>query len=120
MALRHFNKTTIGQDCSELTGAHENELFYGCEFDKLNGLTLKHCVLNGSALATTSVKNALGFTVTLDCFSFDGVELSPLLFDLYLSLLLMTKGNEDKKELLIEVIGRKRAESLQRLLKCTE
>lgn len=118
--LRQFDDIQIGKDCTELTGDHQNKLFFECEFSKLNGLTLKNCVLDRSKFTTQSVKDALGLTVTLDCFSFKDVEMSPLLFDLFLSLLTMTKGNDEKRAALIDVIGKSRAESLNRLLRCIE
>lgn len=118
--LRKFNNISIGKDCTQLTGTHENELFFECMFNKLTDLTLKNCVLDRSQFATASVRDALGLTVTLDCHSFSGVELSPLVFDLILSLLLMTKGNDEKRIKLEEVIGKERVAVLRRLLKVTE
>lgn len=118
--LRNFNKINIGKDCSDLTGFHENELFFECTFNHLKDLTLKNCVLDRSQFATASVRDALGLTVTLDCHSFNGVELSPLVFDLILSLLIMTKGNDEKVAELVKVIGTERVHALQRLLRRIE
>ena len=48
----------------------------------------------------------LGFSVTLDCHSFSGVELSPEAVDLICMLLAKTKGNLEKRRALIEkVVG---------------
>jgi hypothetical protein len=68
--------------------------------------------MNGSKLLTDKIEDALGLTATLDCHSFDNVELSPLLFDLFLVLLLKTKGNETKRRKLIQVIGEDRVRQL--------
>lgn len=118
--LRDFDEVHIGEDCSELTGTHENGLFFECKFRKLTGLTLKDCDLNHSEFTTQAVREALGFTMTLGCHSFKGVKLSPLLFDLMLSLLTMTTGNDEKRNQLIKVIGERRYESLKRTLEVVE
>lgn len=118
--LRHFNQTHIDEDCRDITGSHYNELFFNCAFDKLNGLVLQDCDLNQSQFLTSKVEDALGFTLTLNCHSFKDVTLSPLLFDLMLILLVMSKSNDAKREALLDVIGRRRAEALLRLLERVE
>lgn len=118
--LREFDKVHIGEDCSLLSGCHENSLFFDCTFTNLNGLTLKDCDLNHSRFTTETIRDALGFTLTLGCHSFKGVEFSPLLFDLMLCLLTMSKGNDGKRRQLIDVIGAKRYEALMRVLNVVE
>ncbi len=120
MQLHNFSEEHIKEDCRELTGLHENGLFFGCSFEKLRGLSLKDCDLNRSKFLTESVRDALGFTLTLSCLSFRGVEYSPLLFDLMLSLMVMSKGNDEKRKKILEVIGADRAEAIQRVLGATE
>ena len=119
-AMRQFSRTHISENCSENKGVHENELFFDCTFNKLNGLTLKDCDLNRSKFVTKSLRDALGLTLTLDCHSFSNVEYSEELFDMMLALLTMTKGNDEKRSQLIEVIGQKKYQALNRLLKATE
>lgn len=118
--LRKYSASRVGVDCSTLEGVHDNALFYECTFDKLNGLTLRDCVLHSSKLITSRIKDALGFTVTLGCHSFRGVELSPLLFDLMLCLLYMTVGNNEKREKLLDVLGRDHAAGLLKALRRIE
>lgn len=120
MKLREFNAVHIEEDCKDLTGVHDNELFFGCEFKKLNGLTLRNCVLDRSVFLTSDIRDSLGLTLTLDCHSFSDVEYSPLLFDLLLVLMSMTKGNDSKRAKLIEVIGQERYEKYTRVLKALE
>lgn len=110
----------IDRDCSELSGRHVDNVFYNCTFRKLGGLTLEHCDLNRSKFATDKVEDALNFTVTLNCLSFANVEISPLLFDLILCLLLKSSGNTEKRRQLIEVIGRQRTAELLQILKGLE
>lgn len=114
-ALRDFSSVKIEEDCKGLRGHHENELFYGCSFRDLRGLTLKDCDLNQSRFETDRLAEARGFTLTIDCHSFNGVEYSPLLFDLLLYLMTTTKGNDDKRRHIFELLGPK-AEAFARLL----
>lgn len=99
-----------------MTGHRENELFFNCQFDKVNDLVLKDCDLNQSRFTTSSVKDVLGLTMTLNCHSFQNVEFSELLFDLFMILAYKSKGNDEKREKLLDVIGRGRAAALLKVL----
>ena len=98
----------IDEDCRELTGHHKGAVFANCTFDNLNGLILERCDLSRSRFTTSRLRDALNFTVTLNCLSFNQVDMSELLFDLLLCMLLKTRGNTEKREKLVEVIGRER------------
>lgn len=102
------NNVFIDRDCSDLAGIYEEKLFFNCIFKKLNGLTLKNCDLNKSKFITDKIEDALGLTLTLTCLSFNDVELSPLVFDLILCLLLKTAGNTDKRRKIAAVLGKDR------------
>lgn len=115
-SLRKFRAVFIEEDCSNFKGHFENSLFFGCLFKRLNGLTLKDCDLNRCRFSTDSVKDALGFTITLDCHSFKGVSFSPLLFDLMLFLLSISTDNDAKRSELVRIIGVDRAAAFSRLL----
>lgn len=104
--LREYSEVHIDQDRSDLTGCHENALFWNCKFRDLRGLTLKNCVLTKSEFTTDKLQEALGFTFTVgDCMSFKDVKYSELLFDLLLVMMIQTKGNTDKRRQLIDVVG---------------
>jgi len=120
MKLRHFSEEHIREDCTTMTGEHEDGLFFGCRFDRLNGLTLKDCDLNRSEFQTEKVRDALGFTLTLSCLSFRNVKFSALLFDLMLCLLSMSAGNDEKRAKLRDVVGAGRFDTLMRVLKGIE
>jgi hypothetical protein len=107
----------IDADCQDLTGHFKGAVFYNCLFKKLNGLLLEGCDLNQSKFLTDEIKDALGFTVTLNCHSFENVEISPLLFDLMLLLLCKSKGNTEKRQKLLDIIGHDRAYELLKQLK---
>ncbi len=115
-SLREFNQVHIDEDCRGLSGTHTNELFFNCVFDKLSGLNLVDCDLNESKFKTSSIQDALGFSMTLDCFSFKGVEYSPLLFDLLVVLMSLTHGNDEKRRKLVDVIGPEKMQAMKRVL----
>lgn len=114
--VHKFSSITMDRDCQGVSGFHDNELFFNCVFKKLNGLTLKNCDLNRSKFITDDLRDALGFTLTLDCNSFSDVEYSELLFDLLLLMLYKSKGNDTKREQLLGVVGRERADKLLNIL----
>lgn len=120
MDYRPSTKATINADCTELTGHHKGRTFFNCTFRKLNGLTLEECDLNRSQFLTDTIEDSLGFTATINCHTFGNVELSPFLFDLLLCLLLKTKGNTEKRRMLLEVIGKDRAYELLSKMKDLE
>lgn len=104
--LRVFSEIHIDEDLRGLEGHFENALFFNCRFGSLNNLSFTNCVLDQSQFTETEPRNMLGFTVTLDCNSFSGVELSPQAFDLICMLLVKTKGNIEKRKSLIKnVVG---------------
>lgn len=119
-SLRTFSDTNIDADCRSLSGTHSNELFFNCVFDKLNGLSLLQCDLNGSKFKTSSIKDALGFSMTLDCLSFKNVEYSPLLFDLLLTLITLTNGNDEKRRQIERVVGLEKIAAIKKVLGVTE
>jgi hypothetical protein len=120
-SLRQFAGVHIDEDCAEMHSVQfDNHLFHGCVFDDLRGLTLKDCVLDRSKFKTDSVRKALGFTLTLDCHSFKDVQFSPLLIDLLLYLLTTTKGNDEKREQVVGLLGKERVHAFERLLKGVE
>ncbi len=112
-ALHRYSAEHIDENLESVpVGNRENELFFNCTFRDVRGATLKRCNLHHSKFLTDRIEDALGFTVTLDCNSFQDVELSPLLFDLLLCLLLKTKGNTEKRRKLLDVIGRDNAHKI--------
>jgi len=114
--LREFDAKHIDEDCRSLSGTHENELFFNCVFDKLNGLNLIGCDLNQSKFKTSSIKDAMGFSMTLSCLSFKGVEYSPLLFDLLLTLITLSVGNDEKRRKVAQIIGPEKLAAMKRVL----
>ncbi len=120
-SLRQFSEIHIDEDRSQLHSVQlENALLHGCTFKDLRGVVLKDCVLNRSKFTTESVREALGFTLTLDCHSFNNVEFSPLLFDLLLYLLTTSTGNDEKREQLAGLLGKERVGAFKKVLRSTE
>jgi hypothetical protein len=110
----------IDEDCRKLKGHHKGDVFANCTFENLNGLTLEKCDLSRSKFVTNSLREALDFTVTLNCLSFNKVEMSELLFDLLLCMMLKTSGNDAKRQKLVDVIGHDRAAEILMALRRLE
>lgn len=117
LPLVNFKAVHIDEDCTQLKGEHQLELFHNCTFNNLNGLTLKDCTLTHSKVITNTVPDAMGLTITMDCRTFDNLELSPLMFDMFMVMLLKTKGNEEKRKRLIDILGRERLHQLLKEMK---
>jgi len=101
-------------------GHYSDQTFFNCVFRKLNGVIFENCDMNHSRLVATDVRDVLGLTVTLDCKTFENVELSPEMFDAFLCLLCKTKGNDEKRKELLKIIGVDTARKLLRKLRATE
>lgn len=114
--LRKFRAVFVEHDCSGMSGEFRDSLFFRCRFKKLNGLSLINCDLNQSSFDVDSVADAQGLTISLNCHSFRGVRLSPLLFELMLYLLSITAGNDNKRQQLVGIIGIDKASAFSKLL----
>lgn len=106
----------VDQNCEDFTGNYEGAVFNHCSFKNLNGLSLVKCDLSGSKFITDEIKDALDFTVTLNCLSFQDVEYSETLFDLLLCLMIKSKGNAEKRKQLIGILGEDKLKALLRVL----
>jgi hypothetical protein len=105
-----MKETHARETFDEVPPATKNAVFYKCTFNKLNGGTLKDCVMYGSKFAMTKPEDIIGLTLTMDCNFFSELELSPEVFDLLLLLICRTKGNNAKRLAIIEqVVGHDRA-----------
>lgn len=120
--LHEYDATHIHEDFTDKRlGQHENELFHDCTFKDVRGAVLKDCNLRHSKFVTDKIEDALGLTFTVgECGTFEDVEYSPLLFDLLLVMMLKTKGNDEKRKQILEVLGKERVIELLRQLKKVE
>ena len=113
---RQFSEISISADCRLFSGIEKvNALLYDCEFEKLDNCSLINCDLNNSKINPKTLKDLLNLTLTLNCHSFKNVELNELAFDSLLMLLCLTKGNDLKKQKLIEIIGNKKFEAYKKI-----
>lgn len=119
--LRAYSETHIGESLPDLTGRR----FYGalladCKLGRVAGAVFKDCVLAGSELQASDVRDFLGVTLTLDCFTFEGLRLSPEALDGILFLLTMTQGNDATREKIAAAIDPERLKLYRRLFPQTE
>lgn len=88
-------------------------LFFGCKLTRLRGTTMEHCSLQGSTIEPSRLEDLLGFTITLDCFSWQYMTLNSLAFDAMLFLLSITKGNDEKRAMLKRIISPENRDHLE-------
>jgi hypothetical protein len=105
--LRDYHSIHIDEHIPVLSGYYDNVLFYNCTIDAVKNAHLHNCVLTGSTFPGQSLADFQGLTLTLDCHSFYNVELSEAALDYILMLLVKTRGNNEKREKIIEAIGGK-------------
>lgn len=119
--FRIFKEKHIDEVFEGVPSPKKNVEFYGCTFKNLAGAVLQNCSLMGCKFAMTEPEAIIGLTVTMDCFSFGGVELSPEVFDLLLLLMCKSKGNTEKRKKIIEdIVGHDRAVEMLRKLEHLE
>lgn len=113
--MQAFQKKFSGETFTEVPSTANDALFHRCTFHKLNGAVLKDCKLYGSRLVMTRPEDIIGITITLNCNTFNNVELSPEVFDYMLLLLCRTSGNTKKRLDIIEhIVGHDRSAMLLR------
>lgn len=76
----------------------QNELISECHVTNVAGAYIVNCDCRGTHLDIDDVRKLLGVTVTLDCYTFDGLKLSELALDTFLYLLTHTEDNDYKRE----------------------
>lgn len=119
--LRAFKEKFIDRVFTEVPPPKNNAEFYDCEFQKLGGATLANSSLSGCKFTMTDPRDIIGLTVTMDCFTFENLELSPEVFDMLLLLICKTKGNTEKRLAIIEyIVGHDKAHRLLNELAHTE
>jgi hypothetical protein len=119
--FRAFIEKHIDEVFEEVPAPKRNVEFYDCTFKKLSGAVLENCSLSGCKFAMTKPEDIIGLTVTMDCFSFSNVELSPEVFDLLLLLICKSKGNTEKRKAIIkDIVGHDKAIELLRTLEHLE
>lgn len=115
-ALRDYAATHFKEALPDVSGCHfQNELFSECTFGRVRGAEFKNCVLAGSNFEADDIRDILGVTLTLDCFTFENMEPSALALDAILFLLTMTRGNGAARQKIEAAIDPERLEKFRRL-----
>ena len=114
---RRFSETHLSEDCRLFSNLEvSNGLFFDCDFENISKATLKNCDLNRSRIKPKTFRDMLDVTLTLNCHTFNEVELNELAFDAILALLISTKGNDLKRAKLVDVIGRSRYNKIKKIM----
>jgi len=112
----HQGETLLDLRWRRFAGA----LFADCTFRDVSGAVFQDCVLHGSRLDTEDIREMLGVTLSLDCFTFDGLHLSPTALDGFLYLLTMTAGNDETRAKVEAAIDPARLKLFRRIFANTE
>lgn len=108
-ALRNFFQKHIGEHFKSVRGQRfVNALFRDCVFEDVADAQFINCVMDGSEIAVDDVRKAVGVTCTINCFTFEGLKLSPVMFDAFLFNLTLTRGNDEARKRLEGIIDPKR------------
>ena len=120
-SLHKFDGLHFDEDCTQLKGHFENHLFSRCKFRDLSGLTLKNCVLRESMFEPQTLREAMGFTVSMECGTFYKAKPNRLMLEMLLMLVLQTEGNEELRQNIVDhVLGREKAHQLYELIRNLE
>ena len=91
-----------------------NQLLHRCHITGMSNATFKKCNLRNSHIDIKSLTDILGVTMTLDCFTFNELRLSPEVLDALIFLLTTTAENDEKRAALRSMIDPKRLRLLER------
>ena len=119
--FRVFKEIHNREVFEEAPSSKNNVEFYNCTFKKLANATLTNCSLSGCKFDMTKPEDIIGLSLTMDCFTFSNLELTPEVFDLLLLLICKTKGNTEKRLAIIEnIVGHDKSVELLRTLEHLE
>src|SRR5258706_10758061 len=108
LKLHKFSEEYIDADMTVCKKEFDNALLYHCRFKDLRNVTIKNCDMNQSEILSDRIEDLVGFCATFSCKHFNNVKLSELVFDIFLMLLVQTKGNDLKRLKLLEIVGKER------------
>lgn len=119
--MRAYKAVYQGATFEDVRGRRfDNALLSDCVLRRIAGATFCNCVLAGSTVDADDIRDILGATVTLDCFTFEGLRLSPTTLDAFLYLLTLTTGNDTTRGRLEAAIEPQRLRLFQKLFPSTE
>lgn len=110
--MKNFDARYVDIENLQLYGRYENTLIFNCSIHNLENVQLLNCDLNYSKLLIDNIINLRNFSCTMNCGTFENVELSPLIFDLILMLLIKSRGNEQRRKRLFRMLGVERIRDL--------
>ena len=91
-----------------------------CDIIGLRGAQLINCTMTGSRVLVNDVRGLLGVTLTMDCLTFEDVEVPEILLDLLLYLLTRTRGNESKRGSIRALIDGRRVREFDKIFPLLE
>ena len=116
--MRHWRETHHREDLGDLSGRRiENALLADCRITGLAGARIANCDLRGTEIDIQDLRKLLGVTVTLDCFTFDGLKPSEFVVDAMTYLLSTCDIADSKRQQLRSTIDSSRLQHFDRAFK---
>lgn len=110
-----FREFVEGRDVDLTNSRIRDVSFRDCRIVSLQSALLEHCQLDTCRLDITDLRLLLDSTVTLNCFTFDGLEMTPESFDAFLYLFTITRGNDKKRAAVRDLIDPLRLRMFEKL-----
>lgn len=106
--MANWRKISDSKNLPDVSGqTFFRELFYNCRFENVRNATFNQCCLLNSKFDARNLADVLGVTMSLDCFTFSGLEFNDAAFSGIVQLLSMTKGNDEKRAILRRLASEK-------------
>lgn len=114
-----WTQVLVGESLGDVSGRRfERAVLRDCTITKVNGARFINCDLYHSALEVDEIYHMLGVTITLDCFSFEGLRLSEVALNSILFLLTTTLGNDSKRQRILGLLSEDEVYRFRRLFEC--
>ena len=121
MSLRNWRAVRHNQDLGDVSGRRfVNELISGCKVSRVAGAIFLGCDLRGTEVAIDDIRDLVGVSLTLDCFSFHFLKLSPVATDGLLYLISLADIPQDKKDAIRALIPSSRLEEFETAFRTVE
>jgi hypothetical protein len=100
-----FQATLHGQNLGNVTGRRfvKTDLS-NCIIGPSRGAQFIHCYMEGARFVGPDIRDILGLTATLNCKTFQGLELPAVALDGLLKLFSIGKGNDERRQQMRSII----------------
>lgn len=119
--MNGWRENHIGENLGDVsTRRFVRENFFECTITCMRNTVFEHCSLAFTKLEPKRISDLLGLTMTLDCFTFQDLEMNELAFEILLYLISTSKGNDEKREAIRSLISAKNLRYFKNEFACHE